>query len=44
MVVSMREGEPPSQHIAILGFDGIAAWRKDVVTAQLDSIYMVDRR
>ena len=26
LTVSMREGEPPSQHIAILGFDALAAW------------------
>jgi ABC-type uncharacterized transport system involved in gliding motility auxiliary subunit len=37
--VSMREGEPPSQHIAILGFDN-ASMAKDVITAQLDSINM----
>ena len=37
--VSMRQGEPPSQHIAILGFDN-ASMAKDVITAQLDSINM----
>ena len=37
--VSMREGEPPSQHIAILGFDH-GSMAKDVVTARLDSINM----
>lgn len=35
--VSMREGEPPSQHIAILGLDA-DAMGKDVVTAQLDTL------
>ena len=37
--VSMREGEAPSQHIAILGFDH-GSMAKDVVTARLDSINM----
>ena len=37
LAVSMREGEPPSQHIAILGLDreGMA---KDMITAQIDSV------
>ena len=39
LTVAMREGDPPSQHIAILGFDG-SSMSKDVVTAQLDSINM----
>jgi ABC-type uncharacterized transport system involved in gliding motility auxiliary subunit len=39
LVVAMREGEPPSQHIAILGFDGTSV-SKDVITGQLDSINM----
>ena len=39
LVVSMREGEPPSQHIAILGFDSSSVG-KDVITARLDSINM----
>jgi ABC-type uncharacterized transport system involved in gliding motility auxiliary subunit len=39
LVVGMREGEPPSQHIAILGFDASSVG-KDVVTANLDSINM----
>jgi hypothetical protein len=39
LTVSMREGEPPSQHIAILGFD-CASMAKDVITARLDSINM----
>ncbi|MEO8063233.1 MAG: Gldg family protein [Pseudomonadota bacterium] len=37
--VSMREGEPPSQHIAVLGFDGTSV-SKDVITTHLDSINM----
>jgi ABC-type uncharacterized transport system involved in gliding motility auxiliary subunit len=39
LTVSMREGEPPSQHIAILGFDH-GSMSKDVITARLDSINM----
>jgi ABC-type uncharacterized transport system involved in gliding motility auxiliary subunit len=39
LTVSMREGEPPSQHIAILGFDG-SSMAKDVITARMDSINM----
>jgi ABC-type uncharacterized transport system involved in gliding motility auxiliary subunit len=39
LVVGMREGEPPSQHIAILGFDASSV-AKDVITGQLDSINM----
>ena len=39
LTVSMREGEPPSQHIAILGFDG-SGMAKDVITSRLDSINM----
>jgi ABC-type uncharacterized transport system involved in gliding motility auxiliary subunit len=39
LTVSMREGEPPSQHIAILGFDG-SSMAKDVITTRLDSINM----
>jgi ABC-type uncharacterized transport system involved in gliding motility auxiliary subunit len=35
--VAMREGEAPSQHIAILGLDG-SSMAKDVITAQLDSV------
>ncbi|HEU4778675.1 MAG TPA: Gldg family protein [Steroidobacteraceae bacterium] len=37
LTVSMREGEPPSQHIAILGFDN-SSMAKDVVTARLDTL------
>jgi ABC-type uncharacterized transport system involved in gliding motility auxiliary subunit len=40
MVVSMRQGEPPLQHIAVLGLDG-SSMAKDVVTAQLDNVYMI---
>lgn len=39
LTVSLREGEAPSQHIAILGFDH-ASMAKDVITARLDSINM----
>jgi ABC-type uncharacterized transport system involved in gliding motility auxiliary subunit len=39
LTVSMRQGEPPSQHIAILGFDG-TSMAKDVITSRLDSINM----
>ena len=35
----MRQGEPPLQHIAILGLDS-ACMAKDVITARLDSINM----
>src|SRR5678815_5245785 len=37
--VSMREGEPPAQHIAILGFDKTNV-SKDIITATLGSINM----
>jgi ABC-type uncharacterized transport system involved in gliding motility auxiliary subunit len=39
LTVAMREGEPPSQHIAILGFDG-SVMAKDVITARMDSVNM----
>jgi len=39
LTVAMREGDPPSQHIAVLGFDGSSV-TKDVITARLDSINM----
>jgi len=39
LVVAMRQGEPPSQHIAILGFDNTSV-SKDVITTRLDSINM----
>jgi ABC-type uncharacterized transport system involved in gliding motility auxiliary subunit len=35
--VAMRQGEPPSQHIAILGLDN-EAMAKDVITARIDSV------
>lgn len=35
--VSMRQGEPPSQHIAILGLNH-EAMAKDVITGQIDSV------
>ena len=38
LTVSLRQGEPPSQHIAIVGFNHDSMDRKDVVTATLDSI------
>ena len=37
LTVSMRENDPPSQHIAILGLDN-SAMSKDVITARLDSV------
>jgi len=40
MIVSMRQGEPPLQHIAVLGLDG-SNMSKDVVTTQFDNIYMI---
>ena len=39
LVVSMRENDPPSQHIAVLGFDATSLG-KDPITARLDSINM----
>jgi ABC-type uncharacterized transport system involved in gliding motility auxiliary subunit len=39
LVVAMREGEAPSQHIAILGFDASSV-TKDVIAGHLDSINM----
>ena len=35
--VAMRQGEPPSQHIAILGLNH-EAMAKDVITGQIDSV------
>jgi len=40
MIVSMRQGEPPLQHIAVLGLDG-SNMSKDVVTTQFDNVYMI---
>jgi ABC-type uncharacterized transport system involved in gliding motility auxiliary subunit len=39
LVVSMTENGPPSQHIAVLGFDA-ASLAKDPITTRLDSINM----
>jgi ABC-type uncharacterized transport system involved in gliding motility auxiliary subunit len=39
LVVSLRENDPPSQHIAVLGFDATSL-AKDPITAHLDSINM----
>lgn len=39
LVVSMRENDPPSQHIAVLGFDATSLG-KDPITAHLHSINM----
>lgn len=38
LTVALRQGEHPSQHIAILGFNRDSMNDKDVVTANLDSI------
>ncbi len=38
LTVALRQGDQPSQHIAILGFNRAAMNPKDVVTATLDSI------
>jgi ABC-type uncharacterized transport system involved in gliding motility auxiliary subunit len=40
LVVPVREGEPPVQHIGVLGLDG-SSMTKDVVTAKLDAVNMV---
>jgi ABC-type uncharacterized transport system involved in gliding motility auxiliary subunit len=40
LVVSMRQGQPPSQHIAVLGLDE-SSMSKDVITAQLKSINLL---
>jgi ABC-type uncharacterized transport system involved in gliding motility auxiliary subunit len=40
LVVPVREGEPPVQHIGVLGLDASSV-TKDVVTAKLDAINMV---
>jgi ABC-type uncharacterized transport system involved in gliding motility auxiliary subunit len=37
LVVAMREGDPPSQHIAILGLNA-SSMAKDAITTRLDSI------
>lgn len=38
LTVSLQQGEPPSQHIAIIGFNRNSMNRKDVLTSTLDSI------
>jgi ABC-type uncharacterized transport system involved in gliding motility auxiliary subunit len=38
LTVALRQGDQPSQHIAILGFNRASMNSKDVVTATLDSI------
>jgi ABC-type uncharacterized transport system involved in gliding motility auxiliary subunit len=38
LTVALRQGEPPSQHIAIIGFNRGSMNAKDVVTSTLDSI------
>ena len=38
LTVALRQGEAPSQHIAIIGFTRDSMDRKDVVTSTLDSI------
>jgi ABC-type uncharacterized transport system involved in gliding motility auxiliary subunit len=38
LTVALRQGERPSQHIAILGFNRDSMNSKDVITANLDSI------
>ncbi|MFL6619787.1 MAG: GldG family protein, partial [Povalibacter sp.] len=38
LTVSLQQGQPPSQHIAIVGFNRASMNSKDVVTSALDSI------
>ena len=38
LTVALRQGQPPSQHIAIIGFNRSSMNSKDVVTSALDSI------
>jgi ABC-type uncharacterized transport system involved in gliding motility auxiliary subunit len=38
LTVALRQGQPPSQHIAIVGFNRDSMNKKDVVTANLDTI------
>jgi len=38
LTVALRQGEPPSQHVAIIGLNRSSMNTKDVVTATLDSI------
>jgi ABC-type uncharacterized transport system involved in gliding motility auxiliary subunit len=39
LAVQLREGEPPTQHIAILGFDAQSV-SKDIITGRLDNLTM----
>ncbi len=41
LTVSLRQGEPPSQHLAIIGFDRRSMNTQDVVTSALDTINMM---
>src|SRR5690606_10949074 len=38
LTVSLRQGEQPSQHIQILGFNRDSMNKQDVITSELDSI------
>ncbi|HEY4368957.1 MAG TPA: Gldg family protein [Steroidobacteraceae bacterium] len=38
LTVSLQQGQPPSQHVAIIGFNHDSMDRKDVVTSGLDTI------
>jgi ABC-type uncharacterized transport system involved in gliding motility auxiliary subunit len=38
LTVSLRQGQPPSQHIAIIGFNRTSMGSNDVVTAALDTV------
>jgi ABC-type uncharacterized transport system involved in gliding motility auxiliary subunit len=38
LTVALRQGEPPSQHIAIIGFNRASMDAEDVVTSTLDAI------
>lgn len=38
LTVSMQQGQPPSQHIAIIGFNRDSMSHQDVITSALDSI------
>jgi ABC-type uncharacterized transport system involved in gliding motility auxiliary subunit len=38
LTVSLRQGQPPSQHIAIVGFNRASMNSQDVITAALDTV------
>jgi ABC-type uncharacterized transport system involved in gliding motility auxiliary subunit len=38
LTVSLRQGQPPSQHIAIIGFNRASMDKDDVVTSSLDTV------